>query len=122
MEPYQPIPREYQLNDKGIDPRHELFSVPRKNEILDVSLGCFSYLRTALGCVGLPFIWCCMLKKVKPMHDTIVTRCGIVTEILREPGPYCLNPCCMDTFDIYMGLSEMELTNLPINDSHGNPL
>jgi hypothetical protein len=28
----------------------------------------------------------------------------------------------MESKEIYMGLSEMELTNLPINDSHGNPL
>lgn len=122
MQPYELLLKEYQLHDNGIDPRQELFAAPRKNEILDISAGCFSCLRAALGCVGLPFIWCCMLKKVKPMHDTIVTRCGIVSEILREPGPYCLNPCCMETLDIYMGLSEMELTNLPINDSHGNPL
>jgi hypothetical protein len=122
MIPYQPVPRDYQLQDNGIDPRQDLFSAPRNNQVVQASSGCFSAIRTVFGCLGLPFMWGCMYTRVKPMHDTIIIKCGVVSEVLREPGPYCLNPCCMETHEVYMGLSEMELINLPINDSHGSPL
>jgi len=119
---YRAVPQEYQLRDNGIDPRLELFTVPRRNEVIQVASGCLSAIRTAFCVLGAPFTLCCMVTRVKPMHDTVVARCGVISEVLREPGPYCLNPCCLDVQEVFMGLVTEELKNLPINDSHGNPL
>lgn len=111
-----------QSKDKGIDPNSNLFEHPRENEDIQELDSCISCLVGSLFCLIFPFSCCCAIKKVTPMHDTIVSQCGIPTRILRQPGPYCLNPCCLDTIDVYMGLNTTEITKMGANDVHGNPL
>lgn len=123
MQPnYDRVGVQYALRERGIDPSLELFDQPRQNEVVNASSGCFSCLRNSCFILGMPWTLCCAVKKVTPMHDKIVEKCGVVSEVLRVPGPYFINPCCTETYDLFMGLKTEELNNLPINDSHGNPL
>ncbi len=110
------------ISDKGIDPHAALFETKRDNEKLlelDCSISC---LVNSLFWLCFPFTCCANIKTVTPMTDTIISKCGIVTEILREPGPYCVGFCCVETMDVYMGLNTIEINKKGANDLHGSPL
>ena len=76
-----------QTKDKGIDPHSNLFEHARENEEIQELDSCISCVVSSIFCIVFPFTCCCSIKKVTPMHDTIVTQCGIPTQILRQPGP-----------------------------------
>jgi regulator of protease activity HflC (stomatin/prohibitin superfamily) len=106
----------------GIDPREHLFDTPRKNEDLAELSSCISCLWNSIFCFCLPLTCCSNIKVVKPMHDTIVSKCGVVTQVLKQPGPYCIGFCCTETEDVYMGLNMQEIKSMGANDLHGSPL
>lgn len=107
------------IEDHGIEPGN-IFA-PRQNSEYNVppEISCIAH--TAL-CLCFPFACCCMCKTVKIMHDKVVTRMGFVSEVLRNPGLACINPCCTDYKDIYMGLQDIEIEDMKANDIEGNPL
>lgn len=86
--------------DKGIDPYKKPFQDKREDEKVQELPGCISAIWHTFFYLCMPCTCCCVITKVKPMHDTIVTRCGIVHEILRDPGPY-LTGCCIETQDVF---------------------
>jgi SPFH domain/Band 7 family protein len=108
--------------DKGINPYKDLFVDTRQNEEvsqLDSSISCFV---NSLFCLFFPCCCYCSIKKVTPMHDSIVMQCGQVTQVLRQPGLYCIPPCGMDTIDVYMGVNTTEISKIGAADVHGNPI
>jgi regulator of protease activity HflC (stomatin/prohibitin superfamily) len=112
----------YQPVDNGIDPHEEPFSQHRDNEKIRELSCCLQSLWHTAFCCCLPFTCCCSVKTVKPMHDTIVSRCGIPNYILRQPGPHCVGFCCTDTEDVYLGLKTVEIKNMTAADDHGSPI
>lgn len=64
----------------------------------------------------------CAFKQVNPMQDVIVSRGGVVTDVLRTPGWHHINPCCTSTFEVNMGLNDIEISRMKANDSHANPI
>jgi SPFH domain / Band 7 family len=112
----------YKPVDHGIDPHAHPFSQNRKDEKIQELSTCISGLWHAIFCCCMPFTCCCAIKNVKPMHDTIVTQCGVPLLILRKQGPHCVGFCCTETRDVYMGLETIEIKQMVAADDHGSPL
>lgn len=100
------------------------------------SLSCrLATLANALFCLSIPCCsCCCSCVEIKWNTDVIVKRFGIVTDILRTPTPpvqpgvtpspvvQSLNPCCMDTEEVYVGSWLKTFTDLRVNDRNSYPL
>ena len=112
----------YDPVDLGIDPHVKPLSQQRHDEKINELSCCISSIWHTLFCCCLPITCCGNIKTVQPMHDTIVTRCGIVNEVLRTPGPHCVGCCLTDTADVYMGLVTKEIQNMQCSDNHGSPI
>lgn len=125
MEPvnrYQPINEPPQLKDLGIDPNGKIVNINRQNtEYADQNPG-LSCTINALFCALFPILGCCACTQVRLMHDKIVSRFGTVRYVLREPGCYCINPLSTTTFDVFVGLNDVEIFDLKLNDLNRNPL
>lgn len=120
MEPV--APRVYRPVDNGIDPNGPVVGIHRRNQEFQDPNSNLSCLINSLFCLTFPFAFCCATKTVKTEHDTIVERCGVVRYVWRDPGCYCINPFCTTTYDIYMGLNDVEIENMSANDYTGSPL
>lgn len=109
-------------NDTGVDPYLGITDQIRQDESVAVS-DIWVRILSNLACLGtLPFSGCWGLRTVGVVEDVIVTRCGVVTDVLRTPGMHFVNPCFTETFVVDMGLNDIEITKMNANDSRGNPL
>lgn len=112
----------YIPEDTGIKPNGPIININRRNDEFQDRNPELSCLVNSLFCLVSPFVGCCALTEVKPMYDKIIQRFGNVRYVLREPGCYCINPCCTSANDVYMGLNDIEIMNMSANDKTGSPL
>jgi|GEM_PF-6785389 len=107
--------------DHGVDPFDNFLETERVDEerAIPASVSCIS----TLAClICFPFYACCMVRKVNLMHDSVIYRCGIPHQILRRPGPHCINPACTEIVDEDLRLRGITIKSMVSNDSHGNPI
>jgi SPFH domain/Band 7 family protein len=66
---------------------------------------------------------CCFVDcvQVQLSQDVIVSRWGIVEQILREPGIYSLGCAGLDTEEVYVGGWQGTIDDLPVNDRNSFP-
>jgi regulator of protease activity HflC (stomatin/prohibitin superfamily) len=126
MEPIAPaqIARKYDgyvPKDHGVEPHQDLFREPRVEEDIQ-ELSPWIHIAAATAYILFPPLFCCSVKVVRPMTDSIVTRCGIPYKVWREPGPHFQNVCCDAVYDVNMGIETVEIKDMAFNDSIGNPL
>lgn len=118
----EPVRRAYQLADTGIDPNGPIVNIHRRNDEFQDNNPGLSCLVNSIFTMLFPMVGCCAMKEVKPMHDTIVQRCGNIRYVIREPGCYCINPLCTTSYDVFMGLNDIEIEDMSANDQTGSPL
>lgn len=111
----------YVPHDHGVDPFDNFLETERVDEEREIptSVACISNLAC---CLFFPIYAFCMVRKVKLMHDSVVYRCGIPHQILRRPGPHCINPACTEIVDEDLRLRQVTIKSMISNDSKGNPI
>lgn len=94
----------------------------RLNQKVSETSGRLDALTKTIFCLTFPLSCCWACVQVNPLKDVIVTRWGVVTDVLRKPELYFMNPIGLGTKEIDTNISTHEITNLKVNDSIGNPV
>lgn len=96
----------------------------RKNHhIADLPCGINALLNT-LFCLTWPVCGCCCasVEQTQNYRAKIITRAGVITDIIREPGQYFFNPCCLEEREVSECSYRGDLESLKINDINGLPI
>lgn len=94
----------------------------RNQHVADLPTG-LSALVNALFWLTIPCCSCCCGGfTVTNTRKAILSRCGIITDVMREPGVYGPNPCCLDVTEVDYVSWTKEINALKINDSTGIPV
>lgn len=109
-----------QYVDYGVNPQDPFKRRPnRELQTLDSITDLFI---KAMCCLTAPFSLLCSCYKVSYMNDLVTMHCGVVDGVYSEGGCLFLNPCCLTTETIYMGIRDIEINKMAANDSHGSPI
>lgn len=72
--------------------------------------------------------WCCMGSQgsseieVPTNRHKILSRCGVITDVLREPRVHYVNSCCLEEQEVENYSWTGAIKSLKVNDSNGMPL
>lgn len=94
----------------------------KNQHIADLPFG-LSALVNAVYWLTIPCCSCCCgAVEVPKTRHKILSRFGIITDVLREPGVYSYNPCFLDQTDVDDFSYTNTIKSLKVNDKNGLPV
>jgi len=92
------------------------------NDVSPAQLCCPGALVSCCYCMLCPCLCWCMYQTVEVKQEKVLLSLGRYLGTLREPGCYCVNPCCLTVKSVSTATRAVNLANVKVADGRGNPL
>jgi len=92
------------------------------NDVGAVKLCCPGPMVACCACLLCPGLCWCVSQTVEVKSEKVLLSLGKYLGTLREPGCYCVNPCCLNVHTVSTATRAVNLANVKVADGRGNPL